>query len=397
MGQYRLTEAGKVSINKIYRSKYEGQKIDGNKITKVNNFHEYISEKIGIRGSSYETIRRLMNSSEGTVNEDVARKLQELFNLDWKQHFVKVNPESDLEEQLQFENPSEEDVLKGEIRIKDTLRFEKKDGDTTDNLIDLIPGENTVKKYVSIKIDRVEYNTSEGFKEGQYIRIIHPNSYYVDNPGTKDSAVILPINPRKGKVLLVSQYRHSMRHRGKNKAWMTEIPRGFSEYRQDKDSIEAALRELKEETGFGQDVKLKFLKKIVPDSGKLCDTVDLYAAFINYQNISYKQAVRLGMSDPFWVDIIDFYLAIVSEEPITLTKEVEYVFSEETYERENKAVPKRLELNKGFQELYIDCSFTIQSALLAFPKILSQLKAKGIPELKEKLPQLIDLYLNGVQ
>lgn len=84
---------------------------------------------------------------------------------------------------------------------------------------------------------------------------------------------ILPILPNK-KIVLNVIYRSTTR------SWELEIPRGF---RHKKESAnEAALRELKEETGYRSEVQL--LGKINSDTGISGSSVPLFAALIEEES-----------------------------------------------------------------------------------------------------------------
>ena len=84
-------------------------------------------------------------------------------------------------------------------------------------------------KYLEIYDDRVRFPS--GY-EGTYVRI---------NTSTNKSVGILPIT-KEGKMLVIKNFRHAMR------GWGYEIPKGGIE--PDEKTIEAASRELMEETGY---------------------------------------------------------------------------------------------------------------------------------------------------
>lgn len=84
-------------------------------------------------------------------------------------------------------------------------------------------------QYLEIINDRVIFPS--GY-EGTYVRI---------NTSSNKSVGILPIT-KEGKVLVIKNFRHAVR------GWGYEIPKGGVEL--DEDIIEAAKRELIEETGY---------------------------------------------------------------------------------------------------------------------------------------------------
>ena len=99
-------------------------------------------------------------------------------------------------------------------------------------------------------------------------------------PGTYDrlllksrGVAVLPIFP-SGKIALVLNYRHATR------SWELELPRGGVNTKESNE--EAALRELKEETGLGG--KISYLGEIATDTGIVAGVVPVYAAKITSES-----------------------------------------------------------------------------------------------------------------
>jgi 8-oxo-dGTP pyrophosphatase MutT (NUDIX family) len=239
-------------------------------------------------------------------------------------------------------------------------------------------------KYVGVAVDKVRFrqfkpDNTVGITDGKYVRIYSPSAY----DGGVNGAVVLPIDPETGRVLMVCQYRHSQRHRG-DSAFMVEVPRGFSSLGIDKDSEQVARRELEEETGVGDKMytdkegnyQIYLLKTVVPDSGKLCDSVDLYLCYVNpkFYNKETRSRPSIAMEDTFWVNFETFMEAIYSSNKTGVTArkgDFEYLATEAEYKNYFRPLWHRpIADNIGIAKrpvLLIEDSFTIQTALLAIP------------------------------
>ncbi|ANV87905.1 NUDIX domain-containing protein [Picosynechococcus sp. PCC 7117] len=360
---FYLTKLGCQEFEKIINQTISKNPEDiNNREGFCNDLEEKLREEFDIKkGASSFTLNKFLFNG-GYVNEYVAKALAKKYSLELKQHFFHKQDSLDLknnpfvlkvEEEIYDNNPSEEDVrTKGEIRILyDETKESKEEKIFAEDRIELI------NKYVCIKRDNVLRKMENGeIQELSYVSIIYPGSYYVEKACSKDGAVTLPIDFEAGKVLLVSEYRHVQRHR-LERVTMTEVPRGFREP-QDKNSRNTSTREMREETPTKSETikeeDLIFLKKVVPDSGKLCDTVDLYLLETSQENIDNNQTIlRVSILDCFWVDIEKFYASIVNKKPI----KIDSYFAEQKQEI----------------DLYIECSFTIQVAFLALPEIFKKL------------------------
>ena len=149
---------------------------------------------------------------------------------------------------------------------------------------------------------------------GTYDRLIWKNEFRGDVPGV----AILPILP-SGKVVLNVNYRHATR------SWELELPRGklFS----GETFEEAALRELKEETGLIASSVL-FLGKLAPDSGVLSCIVPVYLGRVSAR----------GESDPEYSEAISDVLAFTMEE---LDRGLVQGFLEVPLQGQKKEIPLR--------------------------------------------------------
>lgn len=95
---------------------------------------------------------------------------------------------------------------------------------------------------------------------------------------------VLPILP-SGKVVLNLNYRHATR------SWELELPRGGM--KDQETETEAALRELKEETGL-EAISVTFLGSMAPDSGVISSVVPVYMGEVSSQGKSdqeYSEAI----------------------------------------------------------------------------------------------------------
>ncbi|WP_161998222.1 NUDIX hydrolase [Silvanigrella paludirubra] len=103
---------------------------------------------------------------------------------------------------------------------------------------------------------------------GTYNRLLWKNSLDGGSPGV----AILPLLP-DGKFLFISTFRHATR------SWELELSRGGRE--KNEDNIEAAKRELQEETGYKikenkEKESILFLGNMTPDSGTLNSVIPIY-------------------------------------------------------------------------------------------------------------------------
>lgn len=115
---------------------------------------------------------------------------------------------------------------------------------------------------------------------GTYDRIIWKNELKEGLSGV----AVLPVLPSDHIVLIVN-YRHATR------SWELELPRGGVEPQETVE--EAALRELKEETGLVAS-SLHFLGQLAPDSGVLSSIMPIFLAEISSQEesqIEYGEAI----------------------------------------------------------------------------------------------------------
>lgn len=124
---------------------------------------------------------------------------------------------------------------------------------------------------------------------GTYDRLLRRNEFKSKFPGV----AILPILP-SGEIVLILTYRHATR------SWELEIPRGGIE--REEALEEAALRELKEETGLIAS-SVEFLGEIAPDTG----VVSIVPVFIG------KVAAQ-EESNPEYSEVIAGALAFTKEE-----------------------------------------------------------------------------------
>jgi ADP-ribose diphosphatase len=144
--------------------------------------------------------------------------------------------------------------------------------------------------------------TAEQAAEYSRIGIVSEDTYWIwlrdavlfpkGVPGTYDrllwkkpgGVAVLPLFP-DGRIALVLNYRHATR------SWELELPRGMPKPEETKE--EAALRELKEETGLIAS-SVTYLGEMAPDTGVISSVVPIYLAKITAQDASqpdYSEAI----------------------------------------------------------------------------------------------------------
>lgn len=102
--------------------------------------------------------------------------------------------------------------------------------------------------------------------------------------GKRAGVAVLPVLP-SGQIILVLNFRHATR------SWELELPRGGIQSGETQE--EAALRELKEETGCTTS-SVTFLGEIAPDTGALSSVTPVFLGKIASQNdsrIEYSEAI----------------------------------------------------------------------------------------------------------
>ncbi len=87
----------------------------------------------------------------------------------------------------------------------------------------------------------------------------------IDHPG---AVAVVAVNDA-GEMLLVRQYRHALG------AWLLELPAGRLEA--DEDPLEAAKRELEEETGYAAS-SWELLKEVIPAPGFCSEVIYIFLA-----------------------------------------------------------------------------------------------------------------------
>jgi ADP-ribose pyrophosphatase len=112
----------------------------------------------------------------------------------------------------------------------------------------------------------------------------------IKNENGISGVAILPVND--GRVGLVNVYRHAVAEYG----W--EVPRGFID--NNESSEDAAIRELKEETGIScSKSELQLLAVITPEPGIISAKVNLYVANVKSTE-SIEQEAELGHVEFSW-------------------------------------------------------------------------------------------------
>lgn len=129
-------------------------------------------------------------------------------------------------------------------------------------------------KYLEIYDDHVRFPS--GY-EGTYVRI---------NTSTNKSVGILPIT-KEGKMLVIKNFRHAMR------GWGYEIPKGGME--PDEKTIEAASRELMEETGYTAE-KFVYMGQYSNTPDVIAGLMECYIALDCYRidSANYEKTEAIG-------------------------------------------------------------------------------------------------------
>lgn len=110
--------------------------------------------------------------------------------------------------------------------------------------------------------------------------------HYVEQQEGIPGAVIIPRD--RSRILFQWQYRYPLR-----KA-LLQLPRGFGDFA-DRDSVQTAQRELKEETGL-EATRITAIGPIYPDSGILTTRVDVFVAEVTTQD--FNRALRAKCDSP---------------------------------------------------------------------------------------------------
>lgn len=124
-----------------------------------------------------------------------------------------------------------------------------------------------------------------GAVPGTYDRLLWKSELKRKFPGV----AVLPLMP-SGQIALILNYRHATR------SWELELPRGGRQPHET--SEEAALRELKEETGLLAP-SLIFLGEMAPDAGVMSSLIPVYLAQVSAQvesDLEYSEAVASVIS-----------------------------------------------------------------------------------------------------
>jgi len=110
----------------------------------------------------------------------------------------------------------------------------------------------------SVRLDQVRYPAHRGSSElgtGQRLVVTYSDPAH-------DGVVLVALRPDH-KILLVEQYRYAVSQ------WMCELPRGYAA--RGEPAVDAAIRQLGEETGYEPLGLPVHLGRVVPDSSKVSD------------------------------------------------------------------------------------------------------------------------------
>ncbi len=119
-------------------------------------------------------------------------------------------------------------------------------------------------------------------------------------------AAVLPVFP-DGRIALNLNYRHATR------SWELELPRGGG--KKGETDEQAALRELKEETGF-EAGSLVFLGEMAPDSGTIGSVIPVFLARIDREGLPDREESEAIADAPLFTfeelkqGLIDGYLEV---------------------------------------------------------------------------------------
>jgi 8-oxo-dGTP pyrophosphatase MutT (NUDIX family) len=181
-------------------------------------------------------------------------------------------------------------------------------------------------------------------------------------------AVGLLIDPKNGPlgspgVALIAQFRYGPQR------FLLEAPRGFSDpYDPDELPFHTLLREAGEETGVDvRPEEVYLLRDMYTDSGKLADRPSFFLVFVDRNRPS--DALREEpVAAPLWYRLEDFYRAVLSLEPLTVTG---YDPFDDPWLREHRPhLLKDTFRNKYRNVLEVADCFTISTAFLSLPYLL---------------------------
>jgi 8-oxo-dGTP pyrophosphatase MutT (NUDIX family) len=246
------------------------------------------------------------------------------------------------------------------------------------------PEHTPVDKFVSVYVDEVRFRQVDR-RDGQ-VKVLDGRYVRIEVPGDPPGAVVLPVDPETGDVLLVTQYRHPQR------CWLTEAPRGFGVVEIDRDAAATARRELNEETGARPRVlptgeQLFPLRSLYTDTGKLLERPVYFLAYVD-RELAVDRLLRLGpvMEDPVWVKLECFLAAVHSEEGVRVREGHDFDFALPDEDRSRFFA--RSDLDEG--RLRIADAFTVTAALLALPRLARRFQ--GHPAVS---PHCFDLQRYG--
>ena len=228
-----------------------------------------------------------------------------------------------------------------------------------------------IDRYVSVYVDEVRFRQRD---EAGEVKVGNGRFIRIETPGDPSGAIVLPVDRERGRVLLVTQFRHPQRR------WITEAPRGFGVVGIDKDAAATARRELWEETGArvietSHGEQLIALRSLYTDTGKLLDRPTYFLAFVRGESAASRAALLSPlMEDPAWLPIGLFYESVFDERGARVRPDdVEYVF--EQSERRRFFAKTPLE-DEGI--LHVEDAFTVTAALLALPYLRRDPALKSI-------------------
>ncbi|WP_137863409.1 MULTISPECIES: NUDIX domain-containing protein [unclassified Sphingomonas] len=182
--------------------------------------------------------------------------------------------------------------------------------------------------------DEVELRTAviDGEIESVHVTFarIQPIRHFDPQSDRGHGGVLLPFDPKHGRVLCVTQWRHDRQR------FMTELPRGFA--RPQESGVDAALREGKEEAraqptkrvvdavdrirGASAHVyEVYELGNVATDSGKLIETPALVMAYVDYEAVNSElEKMTVAGENPVWIGAAPFFAAALREEAVQIGK-----------------------------------------------------------------------------